>query len=311
MKKPFLYLVQSSSSRLLPLRALADRPSAHARFLTWDKPCEGAEFLDHCTWGEGRNRLAELARQCPDYEYAILMDDDVVFGAGSFDRFEEMLLRYHPAVAMPVFAHKTAHTVLGIGRGILSPPFRCLAVQIARRGDSQIMALHRDVLEDGLLFPVQTQFDAFGWWTTTNALFVFLLNLYSRHVLQFNPIVVHNVEHRPFFQRRPPPPEQREWLRRQFHSPPDHPQNYIVNPFSLDGLRRLRTLLRSPLPRKPRLFTEWARVLTWTLLYRACPSYGFTPDRLRRLLKPDSPLFHQYLKFSPRAQSSNGVANSR
>ena len=307
MTKPFLYLVQSSSIRLPPLRPLAERPSAQAIFLTWDIPCEGAVFLERCTWGEGRNQLTDLARQRHDYQYAILLDDDVVFGAGSFDRFETMLLRYRPAVAFPVFAHKTAFTVLGVGRGILRPPFRCLAAQIARRGDSQMMAVHRDVLEDGLLFPVQTQFDPLGWWATTNALMVLLFNLYPRHVLQFNPVVVHNMEHRPYFERRPPPPAQREWINRQFLRPPDHPQNYLVNPFSADGFRRLRQLLRSPLTPKRRLFTDWLATLFWTLRYKPRATYGFTPAALRLLLNPDADLYRQYLALSPRARTSENT----
>jgi hypothetical protein len=305
MPKAFLYLVQSSADRLPPYRSLADRPASDALFLTWDKPVEGAVFQECCSWGEGRNRLFQLAHERPGYLYYIFIDDDIVFVKGSYARFEELLLQHRPAFACPVFIPKTLYTVLGLGGGLFRPPFRCLQVQLERRGDCQMTALHRTVLEDGLLFPAQTHFDNLGWWTTSSTLQILVTALYGRHSLQFNPIAIINAEHRPYL-RSLAYPDQALWLRRQFRTPPDQPADYIVNPLSRDGQKRLLQRLRSPLPGKYRLFTEWIKVLAGSLLYRARDSYGFTPESLSRVLRRDSDLFRQYLQWSPRARPAPG-----
>ncbi len=310
MPKEFLYLIQASAARLPPHLALAGRPSSDAIFLTFDMPADGALFLEKCTWGEGRNRLAELARARPGYAYYIFLDDDVVFAKGDFDRFEEMLRRWRPALACPVFIPKSRFTVLGIGGGLLRPPFRCLQAQLLRRGDGQMTALHRTVLEDGLLFPLQTHFDPLSWWCTSSTLQILAVNLYGRHMLQFNPVAVRNEEHRAYV-RQTGFPEQTAWLARQLRRTVWRPEEYTANLLSRDGLKSLAKRLRGPLPRKYRLFTEWAETLAGSLLYRPRDSYAFTPQSLARLVNPDSDLYRQYLHLSPRATGSAGTGMSK
>ena len=304
MPKEFLYLVQSSAARLPLNLHLANRPSSDAVFLTFDAPAEGALFMERCTWGEGRNRLAERAREKPGYSYYIFIDDDVVFAKGGFDRFEELLRRRRPAFACPVFIPKNRFTVLGIGGGLLRPPFRCLQVQLVRLGDGQMVALHSTVLADGLLFPLQTRFDPQSWWCTSSTLQTLAVNLYGRHALQLNPVAVRNEEHRDYV-RQTGFSEQTAWLTRQFRRPIYQPEPYAVNLLSLDGLKRLVKRLRNPLPHKHRLFTEWVRTLVGSLLYKPRDSYAFTPDSLARLLNPDSDLYRQYLRISPHGRRAS------
>jgi hypothetical protein len=164
-------------------------------------------------------------------------------------------------------------------------------------------ALHRTVFEDGLLFPVQTQFDSLSWWCTSGTLQLLAVNLYGRFSLQLNPVAIINAEHRPY-KRQPSFPEYESWLRRQFRNPPDRPEEYIVNPLSRDGQKRLAKRLRSNLPGKSRLFTEWLRVFIGSLLYRPRDSYAYTPESLARVLNPDSDLFRQFQRYSPSTRPS-------
>ncbi len=301
MPKEFLYLLQSSAERLALNLPLATRPSSDAVFLTWDKPVDGVTFLGQSTWAAGRNWLARRAREMPGYSYYVFIDDDIDFALGSFDRFEDLLRRKRPAFACPVFIPKSRFTVIGIGRGVLDQPFRGLRAQLLRRGDCQMTALHHTVLQDGLLYPLQTQFDPLSWWCTSSTLQILALNLYRSHALQFNTVAVRNLENREYV-RQTGFPEQASWLARQFRRPVSRPENYSVNLLSADGLKTLARRLRGPLPRKYRFFTDWFKTVAGSLLYKSRDSYAFTPEALARVLNPESDLYRQYLRLSPNAR---------
>ncbi len=79
--KNFLYLVQGQSELVKNYLHLADRDSADAVFLTYDKPIEEALYFPNSTWAQGRNKMLEIALTKEDYLYYIFCDDDITWWA--------------------------------------------------------------------------------------------------------------------------------------------------------------------------------------------------------------------------------------
>ena len=292
--KNFIYLVQGQAKMLQnPLYVnLKNRTDIDTVLLTYDEPLEGAIFLPNSTWAQGRNRLQEEALK-GDYRYYIFLDDDLCFVNGNFALFEKQLLKYNPAVAMPVFVPKTAHTVLGIGipyNGKFCMPFK---YQLCRLGDAQLMAVHKDVILDRLIAPLQTQFDNISWWFTSSTQQLLIFNLYPDTTLQFNKIAVENGLNREYpnnkFKHI-----QKEWLARQFIEPVYDPRVYIINLCSRPGIQRLfKSGLKKELSLK--YIKTYTRTLWDTWRYKRSENHQFREDKIRNVLQADSELLQQHL----------------
>ena len=239
--RPFIYLVQGQAERIREYLHLADRAQADAIFLTYDEPLAGATFFPDSTWSEGRNKMLEMARERGEYEYFIFSDDDVEFDVGSWTAFEDDLLRYRPAIGIPVM-QRTVRTPIP---GRRMQPFSA--------SDEQVMGVHRDVIEDNLIFPYQSQFDSLHWWAACQIQKILMQTFYRDGALQFNDVHVRNDCH----ERYDSPDEGRriykrvirEWLDTQLVGG-FRDFNFWTGRFHWHGwrrvlLRRLRLLLRS------------------------------------------------------------------
>ncbi len=182
----FIYLVQGQASLVQHFLHLAERRNADAIFLTYDKPIEQAIYFPKSTWAEGRNRLLqEVESLSMDYDYLIYADDDAHFYVGDWDKFEQGLAEFKPAIGVPV-VDRTANTVL---------PYPLFQAQVFSTNDEQLMAIRKDIVKQGRILPYQTQFDQIHWWATCYLQQKLIQGFYPNDVIQFNFCRINNLEH--------------------------------------------------------------------------------------------------------------------
>ncbi|MFC1830899.1 hypothetical protein ACFL0S_02625 [Thermodesulfobacteriota bacterium] len=208
--KHFVYLVQGQAHLVRKYAGLASRKDADALFLTYDEPMDDAFFCPGSTWAEGRNILLSEARKSDGYEYYIFCDDDIKFEQGSWDEFEHYLRGYNPGIGIPIFP-KTRNSALQF------PRLRCQPFFV---NDEQLIAFHKDVVQDEIVLPYYTNFDAINWWASCEIQQILIQNFYALSALQFNNIIITNTckkryksefEHHASFRD-----VVHEWLEKQF-----------------------------------------------------------------------------------------------
>lgn len=177
----FVWCVQSPG-RYEHLDAMrSDNSSALA--LSFKEQVPGQVYLPMSTWTEGRN---ELAKHLGDEEYAIFMDDDVVFEgmthAEGFRKFERLLDEFSPAMATPGYEWHL---------GSNFDPKQRLQGLIA--SDAILFALHRDVWP--IFLPYWSAFDSQSWWNSQHVLNRIAAILYPGGTVQFNDLRVVNKNH--------------------------------------------------------------------------------------------------------------------
>lgn len=180
--KQFLYLVQGQADLVREYHHLKQRKNADVIFLTYDKPLEDAIFFPNSTWAEGRNQQLSEALNRGSYEYYIYCDDDISFESGSWTQFENNLLRFKPGIAVPIFP-KTVNSAL---------KFPHLQVQPFFINDEQLIAFHREVVNDRIVVPYQTRFDQMNWWVSCEIQQLLIQNFYYFDAWQFNEIRIEN-----------------------------------------------------------------------------------------------------------------------
>lgn len=103
INKHFLYLVQSRIKNLDRYPEL-ESDDADVIFATFEKKIDKPNYIyiPNTVWAEGRNALTNAARKLPhQYQYYILLDDDLVFINGSFKEFEQTVLAIEPDFSSP------------------------------------------------------------------------------------------------------------------------------------------------------------------------------------------------------------------
>jgi hypothetical protein len=143
----------------------------------------GSIYFPKSTTNTGRNAAFAEARK-GDYEYVIIMDDDVSFAhltnAEGFRKFESLLNEFKPAIATPRygwhlkgFNPKNATNLKKRIQGISAT-------------DACMNAFHRDVWWS--LLPYWTEDDSASWWNAAHVLHRVALFLYPGQFVQFNEL---------------------------------------------------------------------------------------------------------------------------
>lgn len=291
--KNVIYLVQGESKLIKKFEQLKERKDVDTLLLTYDKQFKNAIYLPNSTWAEGRNLLLKKALEMDKpYDYFIFLDDDVSFINGNFKLFEDLLAEYAPAVAVPVFFPKTAHTVLAIGTALKRKfYFPIFEYQTCRLADAQFIAFHKDVIEDNIATPLQTHFDQHNWCATSSTQQLLIHNLYQENFIQFNNIVVENLAHRSYTENSFEE-VQRDWFKSQFKKPIQDPRPHAVNFLSFQGLRySFRNLSRLNFLWALRYF---AKTFTETILYNKKSQHHISSHRVDEKLIENSVLRNQF-----------------
>lgn len=179
------YLIQGARHKLLEA-TFPEGASIYMLCYDDEVPVPGTSFLfdPHCTWAEGRNKLATVAATNPAHEYFVFCDDDCRFLKGGLREFEALLLKHQPLVAQPVMPKaKMCDQVLE------------QSVQAAVVIDEQMYAVHRSVLGHVGISPIVTDYDAKSWYAACLILEHEALARYPQQVMQFNSIEIDNLGH--------------------------------------------------------------------------------------------------------------------
>ena len=189
--KKFVYLIQGKKDNLYKYCFLQNE-SSDLFTLTYDSEFnesiswEANFFLPNSTWAEGRNfQLDKVLNLERDYMYYIFLDDDAVVTKGSFEDFQNLLLKYKPAVGLPLC-------------DIVKNNFYYLLtkeVQHAVTMDQIVQAYHHTVVKNKFVLPFVTKFDGLSWWYSCQINTYMIFSNYLGSVIQFNSIEVRNMNH--------------------------------------------------------------------------------------------------------------------
>lgn len=264
--KDFIYLVQGKAELMKNYMHLSDNQNADIIFLTYDQPIEESIFFPNSTWAQGRNKLLEMALDKSNYLYYIFCDDDIKFLKGGWDLFEQQLLTYKPAIAVPINP-KTIQT-----------PIKGLKYQSFLTNDEQLIAFHQDVVKDFILLPYNDQFDNIYWWAACQIQEVLIQNFYYSDAIQFNNIHISNDAGENYVR-----PESESDYKMLFKIVDDWLAPQFLNKYNKD----------MPSPRKRLAF-----ILTRTLRYYfrrllGISKYSVNINTIKRLLSSDSDLYKQ------------------
>jgi glycosyltransferase involved in cell wall biosynthesis len=192
MSKQFLYLVQGRKANVLKYQALQSTESDLV-VATFDEevwndemPVLKSFFIPKTTWAEGRNIQYEFAKSLTNnYDYYIFLDDDVVFESGSFVEFQQLLLKYKPAIGFPLMD-------VAFKRGLYDVNTEVQHIQVI---DQQFQAYSATAFKNSITMPLVTDFDSESWWYACeiNSYLLFMENVGS--LAQFNQMRVVNVGH--------------------------------------------------------------------------------------------------------------------
>lgn len=184
----FVYLAQGAWIRLSQLR-FPERARVFALCYDDPRPLPRAEqtiFDTRCTWAAGRNRLQSLAlEQAPDADYFVFCDDDIVFVKGSFEQFEAMVAQTRPLIGVPLMPKAIATRTLD----------EQLTVQRGLALDEQMVALHRSVLGEQGLAPLETAYDDVSWYVACLIFEYLALKFHASSCDQYNTIEIANPKH--------------------------------------------------------------------------------------------------------------------
>ena len=181
--KRFLYLVQTKNE--LP-RAYAQLRSddSDLSVLTWGVEKPGCVYLPGSTWSQGRNRLREEVRRTgqTEYLYYVFLDDDLALSQGDWRQFEQALLKYEPAIAIPYWPRYAGMR----GSNLALEAHRCIAF------DAMCNAFHREVFHDDLILPYREEFDAESWWISQWFIIQLSRLFLARSTIQINTVHIEN-----------------------------------------------------------------------------------------------------------------------
>jgi hypothetical protein len=188
----FLYLIQGRKENVLKYfnlqNANSDLITLTFDFKIFDDDLKSILniYLPKSSWAEGRNKQLEEAKKLEtEYLYYIFVDDDVEFVKGNFRDFEQKLIKYKPAIGLPLLKILKATNRFNPKLNIQHP----VAI------DQQVQAYHHKVLRESIVMPLETKFDNLSWWYSCEINGFLILSYYRGYIMQFNDIIVDNVGH--------------------------------------------------------------------------------------------------------------------
>lgn len=190
-RSKFVYLVQGRKDLTIEFLSLVGN-IPNVIVATWDEPLSATDsfalntfFIPNTTWAEGRNFLYQIGIEMfPDATYFVFCDEDVRFREGFLEDFELEILDRSPGIAFPLCDRIK-------NEGWYSDKLTERPI----RHDQVFQVFHRRVLEERIVFPLDTKFDEISWWLTTNLQHYLIQTKYFNESLQFNDYNVYNTHH--------------------------------------------------------------------------------------------------------------------
>ena len=264
--KNFIYLLQGESKFVNKYFHLAERKDADAIFLTYDNKIDNAIFFPNSTWSEGRNKLLDAARKKGNYHYYIFCDDDIEFRKGSWDEFEELLILHKPAIGFPVVPCDNKIKI------------NLLDLQLNDSPDQQMIAFHRDLIEDNLILPYQEHLDNICMWGSGGVIQQIIPNLYKWNSIQFNTVVIRNLMHSRY---------DRTNLFKNLQ--------VCINWFRDETTREMKIVNKNKYGITLRKIIIMFKTILYLLKYQSTyDSYRVDEDKIQKLFKINSVFYKQY-----------------
>ena len=264
--KNFIYLLQGESKLVSKYFHLAERENADALFLTYDNEIGNAIFFPNSTWSEGRNKLLDTARKKGNYQYYIFCDDDIAFKKGSWDKFEELLISHKPAIGFPVVPSN------------LNIKINLLDIQLNDSPDQQMIAFHRDLIEDNLILPYQEHLDNISMWGTGGVVQQIITNFYKWNSIQFNTVDIRNLMHSRY--------DRTNVLKNL---------ELCINWFRDEGTREMKIVNKHKYPIPLRKIIVLVNTILYLLKYKSnYDSYRVDESKMHKLFKINSVFLKQY-----------------
>ena len=195
----FLYLCQTDNSESVRrLRTeFVETANRKLKILTFKESVDGCLYLPKSTWTEGRNKLIEWAKQQPNYDYYMLIDDDIKFKVGNYDRVEYEISELMPFYYCPELEgyYKSYPAYEEISGDI---DYKDIKYFITVWCDAIFSCFHRNVFFDEFVLPYEPMYDSTTWWISQAILFMKVASKYPNKTIVSKTCVVDNELHRDY-----------------------------------------------------------------------------------------------------------------
>jgi len=189
MNKEIVYLIHTPDY-LPKYMEILDKMGRDVYLLSYKKPVKYKNSIFFpCTYGEGKNKLAEIVSR--KYKYYLFMDEDgEVFmrdpslsHLNALEKFENLLLEYEPAIGSPSFPNCSNKKKIKKGE-----------IETTWMPDTGCMAFHRDAMK--ICYPMYYRLDIINMDWTEQINWVTFRLAFEKYILSFFDICWENGLHR-------------------------------------------------------------------------------------------------------------------
>jgi len=195
----FLYLYQTDTAKHVEMirSSIMETEYRKLKILTFKEQVEDCIFFPKSTWTTGRNKLIEWAKTQPVYDYYILMDDDVKFLKGSYDRFEYEIARLTPMYYCPDLTDYYDNYNL-ICKASADMTYKDITYFSSVWTDAIMTCFNKKIFFDEFILPYEDKYDSVTWWISQAILFYKLSTKYPDCSMVSKTCVIDNELHREY-----------------------------------------------------------------------------------------------------------------
>jgi hypothetical protein len=199
-KQPtFLYLCQTdtyASVEKLKL-SIPETEFRKLKILTFKDEVDNCIFYPKSTWTTGRNKLIEWAKTQPEYDYYFMIDDDIIFKKGSYDRVEYEVSQLRPLYYSPEL------TDFYYNYRIITTPsedivYKDITYFLSIWTDAIFSCFSKKVFFDEFILPYEERYDPITWWISQGILFYKFNYKYLNSTIVSRTCIVENDQHREY-----------------------------------------------------------------------------------------------------------------
>lgn len=195
----FLYLCQTDTAkRVEHIRSnIIETKNRKLKILTFKDQVEGCIFFPKSTWTTGRNKLIEWAKTQPVYDYYILLDDDIEFVKGSYDRVEYEISQLNPFYYCPNLTDYYDNYDL-ICKSSGEMKYKDINYFKSIWTDAIMCCFNKKIFFDDFILPYEDRYDSVTWWISQAILFYKLNAKYINCSTVSKTCIVNNELHREY-----------------------------------------------------------------------------------------------------------------
>lgn len=195
----FLYLCQTDTSesvKQIKIR-IPETKYRKLKILTFKDEVDDCIFYPKSTWTTGRNKLIEWAKTQPEYDYYCMIDDDIVFNKGSYERVEYELTQLRPLYYCPELLeyYRNYNLVLHPSKNMV---YKDITYFLSVWTDAIFSCFSKKIFFDEFILPYKEKYDEVTWWISQAILFYEFNYKYLNSSIVSRNCVVANELHRDY-----------------------------------------------------------------------------------------------------------------